>query len=149
LFFGCELDKGVLKGATRFVITDDFRLDILVETRKYEFQIFIFRHWIELADKEYIFWRLDVSRWQVSQHFQDDSTRFVFSLKECFVLLSQLVDILLSRLNVNLIGLDANLHRFFWWPLVVWRGDDFTACVVVVVVIIMVVFTPNHASVLQ
>jgi hypothetical protein len=60
LFLGGEFDKGILQGGARIGVADNFNLDIGIEPRKYQLQVFIFCNWIQFAHKQDFLWCLNV-----------------------------------------------------------------------------------------
>jgi hypothetical protein len=60
LFLGGEFDKSILQRDARSGVADDFNLDIGIEPRKYQLQVFIFCNWIQLAHKQNFLWCLNV-----------------------------------------------------------------------------------------
>ena len=59
VFLLIELDECILKRVARLLVSDHLAAQDLAKAREDELQVFASRDWIELADKENVFWRSD------------------------------------------------------------------------------------------
>ena len=120
LLLGTKLDKGVLERVARFGIPNNFGLAVGIESRKDEFEVFVFGNGVEFAHKQDIVGCLDVGRRQITQHFQHNGTAMVLFLGNLFLPLTIPFFVLLIFFQIHLVRLNPSFDRLFGWFVVVW-----------------------------
>lgn len=80
-----KFNEGVLEAVTSPFISNDLARENSPEPAENQFEIFIMCDWVQLADKENIFWRLDFRKREISNHFKSQR------LGSCLALSSQLL----------------------------------------------------------
>lgn len=80
-----ELDESVLKGITGYFVSNDLACLDASKTTEYNLKIVIGCDGIELADEKNVFWWCHVSIWDVTNDFEDCSSRFGFTFLKHFL----------------------------------------------------------------
>ena len=79
IVFVLKLDKRVLKRVASLLVSDYLTAQNWSKSRKNDLQIFVCCRWVQLADKEDIFWWFSICIGDVSDHFEDLGTGFCLS----------------------------------------------------------------------
>jgi hypothetical protein len=63
-------NEGVLQAITCTLVSNDLTAKDLAKSRKDELQIFVLRHWVELADEQHVLRGCYFGEWQIANHLK-------------------------------------------------------------------------------